>query len=142
MNNLERVIGACLVLLLAGMGIHYHWAGKQLKRVGFQFDCWGLARATNSPYKEKWFWTEDAEFLKKVQAWRQNLRHYELDAALRQGGGRIVLEFKNGRTEEFETRSLGLTGPSGTVILNGQRMFSEKEPFSEFLRHIDPKDLR
>ena len=53
-----------------------------------------------------------------------------------------MLEFKNGRKEEFLTHSLGLTGPGSLVLLNGRHMQSKTDPFSEFLRHIDLKDLK
>ena len=140
MKHLNSAIIAGLVMLLVGVGVYHYLAGKVLKRVGFQFDYWGLA--IDSKYKNKWLWTDDSEFLAKVADWRRNLKRYQLDAALRQGGGRIVLEFKNGRKEEFLTHSLGLTGPGSLVLLNGRHMQSKTDPFSEFLRHIDLKDLK
>jgi hypothetical protein len=141
MKNLNALIFAGIVFLMVAMGAYLYRPGK-LRRVGFQFDCWGVAVVIHSKFQEKWIWTDDPEFLKKVEDWRRTLKRPEVNAALRQGGGRIVLEFKNGKKEEFLTHALGLRGPGSRVLLNGQHVFSEREPFSEFLRQIDPKDLK
>jgi hypothetical protein len=141
MRKLNAVVIAGAAMMVWVIGAYLYLPDK-VKRVGFQFDCWGVAQAFDSEFQGKWYWTEDPEFLKQVEDWRGDLKRYEVRAALRQLGGRIVLEYKNGRKEEFLTHSVGLTGPGSLVILDGHHMYSEHEPFSEFINQINPKDLK
>src|SRR5262245_19150775 len=142
MRKWHALIVTCGITILGGFPAYVILSGNELRRVGFQFHCWGFAQVIDSEFRGKWFWTEDPEFLKKVEDWRRNLQRYDSTIALRQAGGRIVLEYKNGRKEEFGTHSLGLTGPGSLVLFDGQHMYSENEPFSEFIERLDPKDLR
>ena len=138
MKKWQALIVSGLFMFVAAAAGYFILSAKELRRVGFQFDSWGAALWKPSKFQGKWYWTDDPEFLTKVENWRRNLKRPAVDAALRQGGGRIVLEFKNGTKEEFLTHSLGLTGPGSRFGLNGKHMFSEREPFSEFFRHVDP----
>ena len=125
-----------VALTLTALAATYPLLGANLRRVGFQFDSWGIAGAEDFPseWRGKWFWTDDSEFLARVEAWRGDLKRWQSSGALRSAGGRIVLEYCNGRQEEFFTHSLGPTGPGSLVLFHGQHMCSEHEPFSESLR--------
>src|SRR5712692_7141174 len=109
MRKLNAVIIAGVAMMAWVIGVYLYLPGK-VKRVGFQFHCWGFAKVIDSEFQGKWYWTEDREFLQKVEDWRRSLKPYGgCEPSLRQAGGRIVLEFKNGRKEEFYTHSLGLS---------------------------------
>src|SRR5260370_19117518 len=122
MKKWQALIVSCIFMFIGAMVAYFILSGKELRRVGFQFDSWGTALWKPSKFQGKWFWTDDPEFLKKVENWRWNLKRPEWDAALRQGGGLIFLEFKNGRKEEFLTHSLVLTRPASRLVLNGNHI--------------------
>ena len=128
---LRRLAAVALTLsFFAAIGLCWVQLGRSLKRVEFKFDSWGVV--LHDPSMD--FGTDDPEFLANVEVWRRGLKRWETMAALRQAGGRIVLRYRNGTSIEFLTHALGPNGPGSVVLLNGQHMFSEQEPFSDFLR--------
>src|SRR5262245_279615 len=91
-----------LLFLLLGITIAQLYVHHQaLHRVGFQFDCWGIVDPPGPKWHGKWLWTRDEAFLRKVEDWRRGLQRPVSENAFRQGGGRIMLEFNNGRREEY-----------------------------------------
>jgi hypothetical protein len=109
-------------------------------RVGIQFDSWGMLTAPASPWRGQWVWSDDPAFLRRVEAWMQALDRPACENALRQRGGRIVVLFRDGRSEEFLFRGPDHPGPSaggcGGFIWRGHEVCGADEPFTDFLHGL------
>jgi hypothetical protein len=114
-----------------------------LSRVGIQFDSWGLISDRPSPWRDRWVWTDDPNFLARVDAWRRSLRRPAYENALRQAGGRIVVLYRDGRREEFLFRGPDRPGPGaggcGGFLYRGHEVQGGEEPFTDFLRGLPPE---
>jgi len=134
----------------------WRWSGEprsgetrlsgRLHRLGFQFDGMVFDRPQ---WQKKWLWTDDSAFLARVESWLGTVRRrpaVESQNSLRRyGGGRIVLDFADGRREEILFLGVDGPGPSpycccGFSWRGRELLHEEAEPFTEFLRGLP--DLR
>jgi hypothetical protein len=117
-----------------------HWLRGPLARVEIQFDCWGVPHAAPSTWRGKWVGTDDPAILAQVERWLQGVRRPSCCNALRQGGGRIVLTFQDGRQEEILFRGPVRPGPGagdcGGFVWDGLDIVGGNEPFSAFLSEL------
>jgi hypothetical protein len=132
------VIAGSFIVGLVGIFVWLSFRSQMLMRVGFQFDSWGFVAPSDSEWQGKWLWTKDEMFLNAVKEWRRDLNYSTSDsAALRQTGGRIVLEFSSGRVETYLFHGASRPNPKAHCwgfSHEGHDVVSEKEPFSEFLQ--------